>query len=386
MPRKVFNKSLNFFLKKFLNTHMRKQVKLFFEFGPFRLDTERGRLTRSGEIISLPPKAVSLLLVLLKHQGQVVEKETILETLWPDTVVEDSNLTQTVHLLRKALSKNGDSEPRIETLPKIGYRLITDARLVEEQDEYPGEILPAPVQEFVSTVARPSLLKPVELTSGKAEPPERPIVGKEAFSPVVFPPVATETELAETAANVTKLPASRSSMLAWFQSRNAKISVLALAGILAGIIFGLILSTPQVGTSIEKVRMVAVLPFRAPNSKNAASPFSPEIARTLTEKLNDIGGVYALPDAAISGYDKRNVSPIEAGRELYADVVITGDLENVDGRWQLRVRLQRVADGQTLMDEKFDEPSNHLAGSETLGNKIADKVTAAIEKQSGAGN
>lgn len=99
---------------------MRKQVKLFFEFGPFRLDTERGRLTRSGEIISLPPKAVSLLLVLLKHQGQVVEKETILETLWPDTVVEDSNLTQTVHLLRKGLSKMAIQSCESKLCPRSG--------------------------------------------------------------------------------------------------------------------------------------------------------------------------------------------------------------------------------------------------------------------------
>lgn len=64
-----------------------------FEFGHFRLDVERIRLTRDGELISLPPKAVTLLAVLMNHQGRAVEKEELIETIWPGMTVEDSNLT-----------------------------------------------------------------------------------------------------------------------------------------------------------------------------------------------------------------------------------------------------------------------------------------------------
>lgn len=105
---------------------MGRRARQFFEFGQFRLDVERTRLIRDGEMVSLPPKAIALLLILLNHAGRAVEKEEIIETLWPDTVVEDSNLTQTVHLLRKAISKYQDSEVFIETLPRFGYRLIAD--------------------------------------------------------------------------------------------------------------------------------------------------------------------------------------------------------------------------------------------------------------------
>lgn len=105
---------------------MSRRARQFFEFGQFRLDVERTRLIRDGEIVSLPPKAISLLLILLQHAGRAVEKEELIETIWPDTVVEDSNLTQTVHVLRKAIGKYQDSDIFIETLPRFGYRLIAD--------------------------------------------------------------------------------------------------------------------------------------------------------------------------------------------------------------------------------------------------------------------
>lgn len=113
---------------------MNKQRQIF-EFGQFRLDVERSRLTTDGELVSLPPKAVSLLTILLKHQGRAVEKEELMQTIWPDMIVEDSNLTQTVHILRKSLGKFPDSNIMIETLPRFGYRLIADVSVIYPDQE-----------------------------------------------------------------------------------------------------------------------------------------------------------------------------------------------------------------------------------------------------------
>jgi DNA-binding winged helix-turn-helix (wHTH) protein len=217
---------------------MRKQPKQFFEFGPFRLDVERGRLTRLGEIISLTPKATSLLVLLLKHQGQVVEKETILETLWPDTVVEESNLTQTVHLLRKALNKYGDSEPRIETLPKIGYRLIGRAQEVWEDESYPKVNPFAPSHEIVSTGAAPALAKLPEIVAEKTISPDHIAINtNEPARPGPFLQPITEKESIKVANSDTTLPVSRSSVFAWHRTRTARMSTL-VAAIVAGMIFG----------------------------------------------------------------------------------------------------------------------------------------------------
>lgn len=142
---------------------MGRRARQFFEFGQFRLDVERTRLSRDGEIVSLPPKAISLLLILLQHAGRAVEKEELIETIWPDTVVEDANLTQTIHVLRKAIGKYQDSDIFIETLPRFGYRLIADVReFMSEGEELAGRRTFDPVDPVQPTAAI-SAPEPTEL-------------------------------------------------------------------------------------------------------------------------------------------------------------------------------------------------------------------------------
>ena len=90
------------------------------EFGPFRLDLERRRLLRGGYVVPLTPKVLDLLVLLVSSPGQPLQKDELMKALWPDTTVEEGNLTQTVSLLRKALGTAPDGRDYIETLPKRG--------------------------------------------------------------------------------------------------------------------------------------------------------------------------------------------------------------------------------------------------------------------------
>ena len=99
-----------------------KGAKPVNQFGPYRLDRATRLVLRNGDIVQLPPKAVETLMVLAETPGQLVEKETLLQRVWPDTFVEENNLAQNVSLLRRAL--DCDDGPRIETVPKRGYRLV----------------------------------------------------------------------------------------------------------------------------------------------------------------------------------------------------------------------------------------------------------------------
>jgi Tol biopolymer transport system component/DNA-binding winged helix-turn-helix (wHTH) protein len=116
---------------------MSKRHSHLYDFDQFRLDAERQRLLRAGEVVALPPKAVELLLLLVEHQGQVVEKEFLMTALWGDTIVEESNLTQNVYLLRKALGKTATGESFIETHSKRGYRFVPAVqRVAPEEDAF----------------------------------------------------------------------------------------------------------------------------------------------------------------------------------------------------------------------------------------------------------
>lgn len=104
----------------------------FYEFDEFRVDPLKRRLSRSGEIVPLTPKAFSILLVLLENRGEVVEKRDLVAQVWPDTHVSDANLTQNVSALRKALGERAGEGRYIVTVPGRGYRFTADVALLEK--------------------------------------------------------------------------------------------------------------------------------------------------------------------------------------------------------------------------------------------------------------
>ena len=95
-----------------------------FEFGSFRVDARRRLIWRSGELMNVPPKAVDLLGVLVEEAGEVVPKDELLRRVWPDTFVEEANLSVNVSILRRALGDQPDGQPYIQTVARRGYRFL----------------------------------------------------------------------------------------------------------------------------------------------------------------------------------------------------------------------------------------------------------------------
>src|SRR5215470_12183562 len=111
--------------------HLELQNSQYYEFGPFRLTTGDHRLYRNGEVILLPPKEFDLLLLLVQNPGQVMNRESLIKALWPDTVVEEANLNVHISALRKALAESAGEQHFIETLPRLGYRFIAPVTEVD---------------------------------------------------------------------------------------------------------------------------------------------------------------------------------------------------------------------------------------------------------------
>ena len=112
-----------------------------YEFGPFRLDPRRRILLRGQEPVQLTSKAIELLLVLIDNRERVVLKDELLKALWPRSIVEESNLTQSVFMVRKALGEVAHEHRYIVTVPGKGYRFAADVRQIPEQD---GNSIAAP--------------------------------------------------------------------------------------------------------------------------------------------------------------------------------------------------------------------------------------------------
>lgn len=106
-----------------------------FEFGDFCLKVKDRILLRGGKPVQLTPKTLQLLVVLVENHGQIVEKEDLMRAVWTDSFVEESNLTFTISLLRKALQDDKKTLRYIETVPKRGYRFIGDVVKIAEAAE-----------------------------------------------------------------------------------------------------------------------------------------------------------------------------------------------------------------------------------------------------------
>jgi len=103
---------------------MATDAALIYDFGDFRLDVRERQLLRNGQPVALTVKVFETLKVLLERSGQLITKDELIRHLWPDTVVEDNNLTQHISALRRALGEQRDGGRFIETVPRVGYRFI----------------------------------------------------------------------------------------------------------------------------------------------------------------------------------------------------------------------------------------------------------------------
>jgi len=95
-----------------------------FEFGPFRVDVLRRYLEREGQPLNLSGKAFEILVVLLRERGEVVDKDSLMRQVWPDTIVEENNITVAISSLRKALGETPTRPKWIITIPGRGYNFV----------------------------------------------------------------------------------------------------------------------------------------------------------------------------------------------------------------------------------------------------------------------
>jgi DNA-binding winged helix-turn-helix (wHTH) protein/tetratricopeptide (TPR) repeat protein len=117
---------------------MEQPTERVYEFGPFRLHALRRVLLREGRTVPLTGKVFDTLLVLVERRGRVLAKDELMAALWPDTTVEENNLTQHVSMLRKALGERAGAHRYVVTVPGRGYAFVEPVREVPADELPPG--------------------------------------------------------------------------------------------------------------------------------------------------------------------------------------------------------------------------------------------------------
>jgi DNA-binding winged helix-turn-helix (wHTH) protein/tetratricopeptide (TPR) repeat protein len=329
--------------------------KGLYDFGPFRLDVARHLLLKEHKPVRLSPKAFEILFLLVERQGALVAKGELLESVWPDTFVEENNLTQYISTLRKVLGEGEGDGEYIQTVPKLGYRFVSPVR-----DAAPGqqELL---VEKHTKT---------------------RIIVREEEEE---FEQEALDAAMPGLASvrRPTRFPAPVQSMATapavdfWRRARWLAIPVVCVA--VAGGFAWRHFSTSRppstlVPAPVKPRYSIAVLGFRNLSGNSADDWLSVALAEMLTTEIAAGGQLRAVPSEAVQSVrsdlkisdDSELAKPILAQlrNRAGADVLVTGsfvELGTEPGR-QMRLDLHMwdAVTGETLFSTAITGRSSEL--------------------------
>ena len=328
---------------------MSKQSQHFYEFGPFRLDATDRLLLRDGKVVSLTPKAFEMLLVLVQSGGRVLSKEELIKSLWPDSFVEEANLSHNIYKLREALDEKHNGHKYIETLQRRGYRFVSPVT----------EILDEGVDLLLEEQIRASIVIEEEET-------ERPAIN------------GNDIPLPEE--NIFVKPSGK----AKGNRKWLRTSVL-IGGFV--VLFGAVLASyflwtkhgAQPTTTTGSIRSLAVLPFKPLSAESRDEALELGMTDALITKLSNVKQVVIRPTSSILKYASSDQDLLAVGREQGVDAVIDGKVQKVGDQLRLTVQLIRVSDGASLWAGTFDDKfTNIFAVQDSISSQVAQALVSHL--------
>lgn len=314
-----------------------------YEFGDFRLDAAKRVLLRKGAPVPLTPRVFETLLYLVQHPDTVLDKERLMEAVWPDSIVEENNLTQNISTLRRVFGETPGSHRFIVTVPGRGYRFVAEVRSTENGTE-PAEKISAASDEAM----QPSPSVDSQLTTSSA--------------------------------------AIRRTRLVRLELVLALICAFLIVGVLALLIYRKSGPTKSNATTSLAARAVtvqqksiAVLPFENLSSDPENAYFAAGIQDDLLTSLTQIHDLKVISHTSVMAYQKslgRNMR--EIAQALGVANVLEGSVRRVGDRVLVSVQLIDARNDLHIWAERYDRP---LADSLGLQGELATQIAAALEAQ-----
>jgi TolB-like protein/DNA-binding winged helix-turn-helix (wHTH) protein/Flp pilus assembly protein TadD len=333
-----------------------------YEFGAFQLDTAE-RLLRQldGTPVPLTPRVFKTLLYMVEHHNAVLDKERIMEAVWPDSIVEENNLAQAISKLRHVFGETPASESYIVTVPGRGYRFAAEVK------ERPADA--------VSTV--PKVRQADEVVPRRAFAADHARTRTQSY----------ESTPAGPGRQRDQGPAERRWLFA--------AAILAVVMVSLAALFFVRYRGPNSPVAAGTATSVAA---RIPEKSIAVLPFEPlgqdmndgllglGMADAVIGKMSNVKELVVLPTSAVSKYQGPANDPLAAGRALGVDAILSGTVQRSGDRVRATVQLARVATGRTVWSAKFDQTFTSIfdiqdAISDKVVQSLALNLTAAEQKQ-----
>ena len=331
---------LKFFSKMFLKASMGEQLQHFYEFGRFRIRTEDRVLLRDHEIVPLTPKVFDILLALVEGSGQVISKDGLMKKVWPDSFVEEGNLTQNISLLRKALGEGQNGHQYIETVARRGYRFVAQVR-----------------------------------ESAVADFQDEPVVSAQAVDATPASDPGIESAVFGVRAHNV-------------QGGLNRYRTLALAGVLAlvataGVLYSKRAATTVNGTS-NVIESIAVLPFANEAADTDAEYFSDKITESLVNNLSQLPKLRVVPRSVVVNYKGLETDPRKIARELNVRAVLTGKVHRRADMLSIQVDLIDATNVAQMWGQHYDRKvSDILLVQEDISRDIFEnlRLKLSVEEQ-----
>jgi DNA-binding winged helix-turn-helix (wHTH) protein/TolB-like protein len=364
---------------------MLQKTHHLYEFGPFVLDTMQHALLRDGALVPLTPKTYDTLLVLVQNSGKMLSKEELMNALWPDRFVEESNLTQQISMIRKALAESPGEHRYIVTVPGRGYRFAAAVRgrCNEEVEPIVGERSPSEVgievedsgkgreegRQARAAGADSAKIMPLRAGSGVG----LAIVRKESKVPATAEVVQTPSLVAETARPGIRLP-----------KRIAK-PVLVLVGIALGALLYSVYRKQSIRRqSAQGPRSLAILPFRnlRPGADTDFLGFS--LADAVITKLGYVSALTVRPSYAIEKYRNQAIEIPKVAQDLDVNTVLTGNFIRDGDDLRITSQLIDVKTQKILWKGTFDlRYEKLLTVQDTVAQEIIDGLELSLSPAEG---
>jgi DNA-binding winged helix-turn-helix (wHTH) protein/TolB-like protein/Flp pilus assembly protein TadD len=334
----------------------------YFRFGNFRLYPTESLLLHDQSPVSMAPKAFDILLYLVQNSGHLVKRDELMQAVWPDSFVEETNLTVNISLLRKLLGGTADGQTYIATVPRKGYRFQA---VVEECDDSgesgPGANGVGPSDGGAQNVGVGILDSPSVLNGS--------LVGTATANVTADPVVALGSTSPATPPMVPSQPAG--SKRSFTRIALTTLGVLALVALVSFLWLRLKSKPPVVSASN---RSIAILPFRPLAVAPQDEYLGLGMADALITRLGSVNRIVIRPVSAVRKYADAD-DPLAAGRQLAVDSVLEGSIQRSGNRTRVTVRLLRVSDGELLWGSEFDENISDMFAVE---DSISQKVASAL--------
>ncbi len=289
-----------------------------YQFEDYLLDVSEQRLQKNGTDISLPPKVFEVLTALIKRHGQLVTYQELMEEVWPDTFVEETNLRYSIHSLRKVFSEC------IETVPKRGYRFKATVESFTKEEF---------IKIHTSSFKKDDLLKSVEKPSTK---------DKLTFKN--YPLIA-----------VTACLMAGVGLMAYYFWQNGK----------------------KVVHDAKHLKTVAVLPFSVIGEKPEKNiEIQKGLADSLIFNLSKIRALKVTTTNEVQSYFGKDFDAQKVGQNLKVDEIVSGTYRIEENLVRINFQLLQVSDGAAMVTNSFTVTEQNQVEIE---NSIALQIARQID-------